>query len=90
MIIVIARAYGGQPLRRFAVGVGKSCVYLANPESLSSLESGDTTPVGFPLEDVFAFDSMAYVTLSAEWAEQSKTKPESWRGLKRYRPTDRA
>jgi hypothetical protein len=85
MTIVIARAYGGEPLRRFALKSGKYCVYLANPENLASVESGDSSPVGFPNEDVFLFDSMAYDDLVSEWTSQSATNPRSWQRLKPYR-----
>lgn len=86
MTLVIARGYGGQPLKRKALKIGRGYAYLANPENLKSVETGDTSPVGFPIEDVFLFNSRAYATLSAEWSEQSATNPSTWRGLKLIAP----
>jgi len=73
MVPVIARAYGGQPLRRMALKSGKNCVYLANPDNLASVESGDSFPVGFPREDVFLFDSIAYEILRVQWDKGQRT-----------------
>lgn len=85
MTLVIARAHGGEPLRRLAIKSGESCVYLANPDNLASVESGDSFPIGFPNEDVFLFDSIVYADLVSEWASQSTTNHQSWQRLKRYR-----
>lgn len=75
-----------QPLKRKALKIGSGYAYLANPENLRSVEIGDTSPVGFPVEDVFLFDSKAYAAVSAEWSERSATNPNTWRGLKLIDP----
>lgn len=83
--IVIARAHRGEPVQRVVFGLGDNCVYLANPASIEAVESGESSPIGFPDEDVFIFDSAAYTALRSEWDQQHSTAPRSWKNLKRYR-----
>lgn len=83
--IVIARAYRGEPLKRIVVGTSGNCVYIANPATIDAVESGKSSPIGFPGEDVFLFNSKAYEALRAEWERRQATDPELWRGLARYR-----
>ncbi len=85
---VIARAYGGEPLKRIATGVGKGLVYVANPALLRALETGESLPVGFPDRDVFEFDPEAYRALAGEWARSRKIDGQMWSKyqLRLYRP----
>jgi hypothetical protein len=39
--------------------------------------------IGFPPEDVFAFDEQIFQELSAEWRSATKTSTDKWRQLKR-------
>lgn len=79
---VIARAYGGEPLKRVAVHKFKGLTYISNPLSLH--ESADQSGVGFPEKDVFLFDETAFQTLAEQWESNGKTDPQVWARLKRY------
>lgn len=79
--VVIARAYGGEPLRRIAVRMGRGCIYLVNPASLEAVRLGESSPIGFPESDVFYFNSDTYEKLCAEWASARVTSQETWRAL---------
>jgi hypothetical protein len=82
--IVIARAWGGEPIRRVALEQGKDVVYLANPDRIEAIRAGESAPVGFPREDVFEFDEGVFSTLVDQWASQRATDPAIWAKLRRY------
>jgi hypothetical protein len=79
---VIARAYEGEPLERAVVAVGERVIYLAKPE-LAAAASAHGGGVGFPKEDVFAFDEGAFAALTGQWARQRATDPATWNKLRR-------
>jgi len=81
---VIARAHGGEPLRRVAMRMGNGCIYLANPAFLDAVRLGQSSPIGFPESDVFQFDSGTYEKLCAEWESTRVTSQETWRALSRF------
>lgn len=60
---VLARAWGGKPLERVELRRDLDVAYLCNPLALEALAVGRTFPIGFPLEDVFAFDAGLYQDL---------------------------
>ena len=69
---VIARAYGGEPLKRVATQAQKCLVYILNPMCHS--ESGG---VGFPIQDVFIYDEDIFLTLCHQWGREGKTQPRN-------------
>ena len=83
-VVVIARAFRGEPLKRAVVGAGGTVIYLANPEVLDLVESEELPAVGFPLEDVFVFDQSVFSALESEWRERGRTSGDLWGQLDRY------
>lgn len=86
--IVLVRAFRGKPLKREAVGSNGRLVYVAAPGAIPAKGINKTTGVGFPAEDVYCFNSMAYESLSAEFGRTGEIGRAEWRekGLERYRP----
>jgi hypothetical protein len=78
---VIVRAFGGEPLKRVVVNIGEKLVYIANPDLLSRVQSGESSAVGFPPNDVYIYEDIAFSRLASEWGETGQTK--SWNLLKR-------
>lgn len=58
--LVIARAFQGEPLKMAVVSIGDNSIYLANPDQLGRVNSGDPAPVGFPRDDVYEFDETLF------------------------------
>jgi hypothetical protein len=72
--VVIVRDIDERPLKRVLCGLTSRMAYVANPASLSRIDSGETFPVGFPIGDVFEFDETAF--------NEIKCNPAAW-GLAR-------
>ena len=83
--VVLARAYGGEPLQRVVVGRGPRTVHIANPDYLEAIREGQSSPVGFPEDDIFVFSSKAYETLCEQWQRNGVTDQKVWDGLLPYR-----
>lgn len=49
------------------------------------MNSRDTSPVGFPASDVFAFDESVFSGLEIEWRQERRTNRETWGKLRRFR-----
>jgi hypothetical protein len=75
----LVRAYGGEPLCRVVVGETERVVYIANPDKLPAVEAGDSSPVGFPHEDVFEFDAALYERLRDQWDQERHTDDALWK-----------
>lgn len=82
--LVLARASRGEPLRRIFVEASERVFYLANPERIAAIETGESDPVGYPHEDVFEFDEGVFAALADQWARQRGTDPATWQKLTRY------
>lgn len=82
--LVIARASGGEPLVRNAMGRRRDLVYLANPAYLAEVRRGESNPVGFPCEDVFEYDSATAERLNRLWSEGEVPYSE-WEQLRPFR-----
>jgi hypothetical protein len=65
----IAKAYGGEPLKRLVVGGAHNLVYVLNPESKDAVENNPHAGVGFPSECVFEFDPGLFPRLQEAFAE---------------------
>lgn len=71
--IVIARDYSGSPLVRRIWETGGRLIYLSEESQFQQLSTGQVglIPVGFPVEDVFAYDREAIKMLesgSVDWS----------------------
>jgi hypothetical protein len=82
--LTIVRAFDGEPLKRVLVDTGRTVAYVANPEFMDRVKSGDSAAVGFPWPDVYEFDSKAFSKLSSQWKRQDQELP--WNELKRLSP----
>jgi hypothetical protein len=80
-MLVIARAFDGRPLKREVIRRGNGRLYLANPDLLQALESGDSHPVGFPAKDVFAYKTDIYENLLALWNRFGSIPDSEWDAL---------
>lgn len=79
-MLVLARAYGSEPLVRRVVGGERSLVYLVDPSAVVATGQASSSGVGFPVVDVFecddalgsalraAYDSGRSDDLMTEWA----------------------
>ena len=79
--IVIARAWGGEPVRRTAVEYDGGAVYIVNPDQLDAWKAGETRPAGFPAEDVFEFNEAVFGALNEQWMRHRATDPATWQQL---------
>ncbi|MFI5012712.1 MAG: hypothetical protein ACHQAY_10215 [Hyphomicrobiales bacterium] len=63
----IAKAYGGEPLERYVVGTGYNLIYVVSP--MVAKTTGDATDegVGFPIADVFVFESKLFARMRAAY-----------------------
>lgn len=68
---VIAKAYGGEPLRRIATGHAHGLTYVVNPEAVENAEVAPLSGVGFPDAAVFAFDESLFVQLRVAWESRA-------------------
>lgn len=83
--LVMVRQYDGSPLRRVAVCVGNGRIYVSSERAIEAAESGALPPVGFPNEDVFAFEARTFDQMVEDW----KTgRPVTWDQLQPYRVAD--
>jgi hypothetical protein len=76
--LVIARAYNGEALVRRVWEAGSKLVWLSEESQFQQLSTGSTAliPVGFPVEDVFAYDP--------EVAEAIASGSVDWSSLRRF------
>jgi hypothetical protein len=81
--LVIARDYKGCPLVRRVWDLGRKLVYLSEERQFQQLSTGCTglIPVGFPAEDVFAYDPQA--------AEAIASGSMDWGSLRRFEAPSR-
>ena len=75
--LVVARDYKGSPLLRRVWETGSRVVYLSEESQFQQLSTGFTglIPVGFPVEDVYAYDPMqaeAIMNGSVDWSSLRK------------------
>lgn len=61
--LCLARAYGGEPLRRYVVGRNKRVVYIINPSVVDSSGIQGKAGVGFPPDCIFRFEKSLYDSL---------------------------
>jgi hypothetical protein len=77
-IAVLARAFKGEPLVRVIIYSQGSMAYLARPESVDAVKSGDSIPIGFPLSDIYQFNTDTYDVLRTEWDQSGGVSRETW------------
>lgn len=82
--LVIARDAWGCPIKRFVVGRAQNCVYLANPARIRAVESGESSPIGVPTEDVFTYEEQAFRVLERQWVRDGRIDQGVWKGLIPY------
>lgn len=85
IMLVLARAYRGQPLQRVAVRWDHNYVFLSNPDSVWAIEAGEAYPIGFPSEDVYIYESTTYDELLALWNKFGMTAESDWSGAKPFK-----
>jgi hypothetical protein len=86
---VIARAYRGQPLKRVAIKAENGLIYLANPARLDAVKEGQSFPVGFPAEDVFAFNAEVFCALEQAYKDGQSNRAQ-WAILSRFQMKEAA
>jgi hypothetical protein len=82
--VVLARAFRGEPLRRFLMDMTEWAAFVVNPDYLDAVEAGDSGAVGFPAEDVFEFDADLYNRLRKQWEAERKTDDALWQAARPY------
>ncbi len=80
---VIVRDFEGKPLRRVVVKVGERVIYVANPDALQRVNSGESSAVGFPPEDVYVYDEIEFSKLALEW--DATGRATQWNTLRIFR-----
>lgn len=66
-MLVIARAYGGEPLQRVLTGQTETLAYVLHPSVASAVGIKPFSGVGFPASDVFQFDLNLFDSLCGAW-----------------------
>ncbi|PBB84589.1 hypothetical protein [Mesorhizobium sp. WSM3876] len=79
--LAIAISSGMKPLVRTVHGRTKRLVYLSNPEHEASIRSGESTPLGFPIEDVYEYDAEIFAEMEAAWRKGTPTLHRALRPL---------
>ncbi len=74
---VITRAYGDVPLDREVIGQANGLVYVANPSTVVSTETGERVGVGFPRQYVFRFEPQLFDSLNEAWERRDLAQLES-------------
>lgn len=77
--MAMVRAYRGEPLERAVIGFGGAVVYLAHRDRLPAVSTGESCPVGFPSEDVFALDAALFAELRSQWEHEGRTDDSLWK-----------
>jgi hypothetical protein len=80
---VIARAFGGKPLKRVSIHRKDGLIYLSHPDLVEDVATGESHPVGFPSYEVYHFDPIEFSALEMEWTMTGATTAAAWRKLKR-------
>ena len=62
-MLCLAKAYGGEPLRRMVTGRNNKVVFIANPSTGGSIGPQQVGSVGFPPDCVFEFEKPLYTNL---------------------------
>lgn len=83
--LVLARAHGGRPLKRLAIGEGARVWYLLNPDAADDPARLEEGGVGFPKEDCFVWDAAAFARLEDVYAKTGATAGAEWDDLTRFR-----
>lgn len=78
---VIVRTAGGRPVKRIVVGGTQTHIFIANPESIRAVESGESGPIGFPKSDVFMYEEQSLSDLEDQWINYHKTEDDTWNRL---------
>ena len=81
---VMARAYGDCPMDAVVWEVRGDLIYLSNPRSIDRVERGETSPVGYPREDVFEFDEDLYGSLTSAYHENRDELSKLWELATRF------
>lgn len=84
--LLIVRDFLGRPLKRSFCGAANGLVYVANPDLVEAVNSGESHPVGFPSDDAYLFENEAYSMLTKEWMLHGRIAEENWGRLRNYRP----
>jgi hypothetical protein len=74
---VITKAYGDAPLEREVIGQTNGLVYVANPSTNVSTETGERVGVGFPRQYVFRFEPQLFESLNEAWERRDLAQLES-------------
>ena len=84
----LARAYGDEPLNRFAVGVGDGLVYVVSPDLPGTDGEVALRSIGFPSACIYELDDGVYESiLEAYRASDRDRLDQMWRKAKPLRLT---
>jgi hypothetical protein len=72
---VIARAHRGRPLQMALIARLPGAALLSAQGLASLVAADEAIPIGFPIEDVFAFDPDLMAQLKAEWDKGHRPPP---------------
>lgn len=78
-VMAMARAFRGEPWRCMVVDTTERAAFLTDPEHAQAVQTGEIRPVGFPIEDVYEFDSGLFSQLSRQWEQDRRTDDQLWR-----------
>lgn len=66
-MLVIARAYGDEPLVRVLTGCRSGLAYVINPDLAADGKPAEFSGVGFPDDSVFQYEPSLAESLSSAW-----------------------
>jgi hypothetical protein len=84
--LAIAKDAYDRPLKRLIIARTKGLTYLANSVLEDAVENGESWPIGFPSEYVYAFDEAVFSEMECCLREGRKVPKELWLKLTPYRP----
>ncbi len=82
---VIARDANNSPLKRVIVQDAGALLYLAHPDFLHAVESGDSYPIGFPEKHVYLFENDVFSRMDYCFNRGEKISEALWGSLGPYR-----
>lgn len=74
---MIVRAFGGEPLERVAIGTQDRGVLICRPDRIEAVERGESEPVCFPSDLVFAASPDLFAALRSAYAAGDKDRLEA-------------
>jgi hypothetical protein len=81
-LLAIARDADGKPLKRAVIASTRDLIYLANPELLPLVDSGESYPVGFPAEYVYEYENTEFLDITKIAKTVGRVLEDRWNSMR--------